>query len=122
VREYYPPAQAGTAVGVANSCGFLSTAVYQEISTAIIKSYGFEGDTTHYVRDAYRYGLWLFFLVSFLVSAVLITIVRDSDLFIKKKEEPETEDGAAKYEKEIEEGSDQAEAAGKPKESDVPFE
>jgi sugar phosphate permease len=89
VREYYPPAQAGTAVGVANSCGFLSTAVYQEISTAIIRSYGKDPtDPTgqRYVRDGYRYGLWLFFMISFIVSTILMCIVRDSDVFKQDEE------------------------------------
>jgi sugar phosphate permease len=115
VREYYPPAQAGTAVGLANSCGFLSTAVYQEISTAIIKSYGLDPDDElkkRYKRDGYKYGLWLFYLISFIVSGVLITIVRDTEIFKKADSgggEPEaTKDD--KGEKEADSGSGEKDA------------
>jgi sugar phosphate permease len=89
VREYFPPAQAGTAVGVANSCGFLSTAVYQEISTAIIKGQGAGEVAGTYTAKGYRYGLWLLFLISFVVSAILMSIVRDSNIWdeTEKKEE-----------------------------------
>jgi sugar phosphate permease len=84
VREYYAPEQAGTAVGTTNSLSFLATAVYQEISTAAIRKYG--KDLTdpaglRYARDGYRYGVWLFYLVSFAVGAAAIAFAKDSEVF-----------------------------------------
>ncbi|KAH0794679.1 major facilitator superfamily transporter [Histomonas meleagridis] len=100
VSEYFHPSIAGTAVGCSNIFTFLSSAVFQTISSSIIEKYGtVEGTTDVYTEKGYKQGLWLVCLVSFLVSMVAIAITKDMQ---KKKEEEEISQS-----REMEEESDQ---------------
>ena len=99
VREYYHPAVAGTAVGCANIFTFLSSAVYQTISSEIIKRFGFqEGSTTKYTVEGYKWGLWLVCTISFGIAAVVIAITRDTRFTKDGKEEGESEEEEPEHE------------------------
>lgn len=99
VREYYHPAVAGTAVGCANIFTFLSSAVYQTVSSNIIEGYGYQKDetgavTSKYTPEGYKNGLWLFCTISFALGAVVIAFTKDAN-FAKKADDGEVEDGPA---------------------------
>lgn len=96
VREYFHPSIAGTAVGCANIFTFLSSAVYQTISSKIIEKYGKVVENgveiDKYTEKGYKQGLWLVSFISFLVSMVAIAITKDTKPGAKKGPEEEIEE------------------------------
>lgn len=96
VREYFHPSIAGTAVGCANIFTFLSSAVYQTISSKIIEKYGkvvVSGvETDKYTEKGYKQGLWLVSFISFLVSMVAIAITKDTKPGAKKADDEPVEE------------------------------
>jgi MFS family permease len=95
LNEYYPPAVAGTAVGFANLFTFLISAIYQQISTEIIRSYGTQKldpppSTDVYTWEGYRYGCWLFFTISWALAVVVAAIAKDATF--GKQETPKKPD------------------------------
>jgi sugar phosphate permease len=80
LREYYHPSVAGSAVGCANTFTFLSSAIYQSISSEIIKEYKLESDgaKTEYTVEGYKNALWFLCTASFAAAAISIALTRDT--------------------------------------------
>lgn len=106
VREYYHPSVSATAVGSGNLFTFLSSAVYQQISSAIIPKYGRQEDGKAYNWKGYKYGLWMFCCISCAVSAIGAAFARDTD-FSKTKEAPKEADQENKEEEKEEHKEDE---------------
>lgn len=91
VREYYHPSVSGTSVGCSNIFTFLASAVFQQVSSALIPLGG--KMTNHLNEDEYQWkgyknGLWLFCTVSLAVSALAAAFTKDSDFNKNKATEP----------------------------------
>ena len=80
VREYYHPNVAATAVGCVNMFAFVGSAVYQPVTGAIMDKFGKVEGTTKYSLEAYKYGLWVFSLVSLTLSVIVILFVKDTEM------------------------------------------
>jgi sugar phosphate permease len=80
MREYFYPEIAGSAVGCANTFTFLSSAVYQSLTSEVIKDYKVESEdgTTVYSRTGYMNALWAVCTVSFVAAVVAIACTRDT--------------------------------------------
>lgn len=85
IREYYDPHLAGTAVGCANIFTFLSSAVFQNISSEVISSFPFkEGEIKRSAEanseKGYQIGLWTICAVAMGISTISIAFAKDSDV------------------------------------------
>lgn len=91
IREYFHPSIAGTAVGCANFFTFLSSAVFQNISSAIIAKFHLQStssseDSQINGARGYRYGLFMVCVVSMSLSAIFISCTKDSRIEVDKSE------------------------------------
>ena len=85
ISEYYQPSVSGTAVGCANFCTFMSSAIIQTISSAVIKKYGKQPGENKFTREGYKQGLWMLSMICFLISMISIAIAKEVKV---KKTEP----------------------------------
>lgn len=88
LTEYYSPTVSASAVGISNFFVFILSAVYQVISSATIPLKGSykDGKVTRYTWDGYRYGLYVFCAVSIFLSAVVISITKETTAYQPKDE------------------------------------
>lgn len=77
----------GSAVGIGNFFLFLSSAVFQQISTSTVPIYGHNEVNHGYTWKGYKYGLWLFSAITLGVSAILIVFAKDNSAAQKKDEQ-----------------------------------
>ena len=86
MSSYFHPSIAGSAVGIGNFFLFMSSAIFQQISTSTIPLKGHDEISHKYTWEGYKYGLWLFSAVTLGVSA--ITILFAKEISSQKKEDP----------------------------------
>ena len=94
VREYFHPSVAATSVGCANIFTFLSSALYQEITKALMKKRGViknVNGNSGYTIQGYKNGLWLVCFISTILGAIAILITKDTS-FANTHEKSDSED------------------------------
>jgi sugar phosphate permease len=79
LSEYFEKTTAGTAIGCANLFAFLSVAVFQAISSQVIKSKGkiATEERDLYTNDGYKMGLWLIFFILSMGATGMAVIARE---------------------------------------------
>lgn len=105
VREYFHPSVSGTSVGCSNIFTFLASAVFQQVSSALIPLGGKKHISEHeveYTWKGFKNGLWLFCTVSLAVSTLAAALTKDSD-FSKPKQPTESKPEETKKEDKHEE-------------------
>jgi sugar phosphate permease len=79
VREYYHPAVAATSVGCVNIFTFLSSAIFQTLTSEIIKNYGFQDHSdSAYTAKGYKIALWLVCVIAFAIATIAIGLAKDT--------------------------------------------
>jgi sugar phosphate permease len=93
LSEYFEKATAGTAIGCANLFAFMSVAVFQAISSQVIKSKGKirADDRDLYTHDGYQLGLWLIFLILSVGATIIAFIAREGEVVLKAEDVEEDE-------------------------------
>jgi hypothetical protein len=75
---------AATSVGCVNIFTFLSSAIFQTVTSESIKNYGFqENSTTAYALMGYKISLWLVATIAFGIAIIAIGLAKDT-VFAKK--------------------------------------
>ena len=93
VREYFHPALAGSAVGCVNIFTFLSTAIFQNVSSEVIASVGHIEGSSAYTERGYQIGLWTICTASMGVATIAIGFAKDSVPEVRhKKDQPSISD------------------------------
>jgi sugar phosphate permease len=77
LREKYPVSAAGAVIGCANCIALLSSAVFQQVSSEIIKKEGTVGDSDIYTDKAYQFGIWVLFAAAAGLSIACMAVVSD---------------------------------------------
>ncbi|KAH0789363.1 major facilitator superfamily transporter [Histomonas meleagridis] len=91
VSSYYQPSLSGTAVGCANFFTFMSSALFQTVSSIIVKKYGKQPGENKFTKDGYKYGIWLLSIISFIIAIISVGIARD--VKNEKENEKSSEEG-----------------------------
>jgi sugar phosphate permease len=97
LSEYFEKTTAGTAIGCANLFAFLSVAVFQAISSQVIKSKGMiaADDRDVYTKEGYKVGLWLIFFILSMGATAMAVIAREGGVLqVAEDEEEERELGS----------------------------
>ncbi|OHT08087.1 transporter [Tritrichomonas foetus] len=92
IREYFHPAIAGTAVGCANIFTFLSSAIFQSVSSELISKFGKIEGSEAYTEKGYKIGLWGITCGALGIAAIVIAFTKDTKFAPRIPKEDKSKD------------------------------